>query len=287
MKRTLLISLSLLWLSASAQTVNWGSSAGSIKKDSIAKKILEPAKYVATYTYTYVRDADEPEDKRSGMTVLQVGERYNRFCDYYGLTYDALIDDIAYGKRELVETTPSIMSAMKKNLFKESIIIDKQTNKETIQCTVGHIHDYQYEEDCPPLNWEMLEGDTVISGYSCNKARTSLFGRDYIAWYSPEIDMPYGPYKFNGLPGLVLHVTDTQGHFEFLLDGLEKAEGYAPIYMRSKKNIVKTNRKTVRKIYRNYCADPGSALLTSGNVQISEEARAVIKPKPYNPIELE
>lgn len=90
-----------------------------------------------------------------------------------------------------------------------------------------------------------------------------------------------------GLPGLVFRVIDTQGHFEFLLNGLQKVYKYTPIYAWSSKDIVKTNRKTVRKIYKNFCADPVGALVSDGNIQISDEVKATVNSKPYNPIELE
>lgn len=274
----------------SAQTIDW-SKAKKIpkvnKSDSIAKKILEPAKYIATYTYKYARDAAHPEDKREGLTVLEIGDRYNRYCDYYMLKFDSVMDRAARTNASMAEVTPSSLAALKNLKFNENIVIDKQKNVETVQRTAGTITKYQYKEDCPQLKWEMLDGDTIIAGYHCSKAKTSLFGRDYVAWYAPEINMPYGPYKFNGLPGLVLAVTDTADNFEFTLDGLQKADRYVPIYLWNDKDIVKTSRNTVRKIYKNYCADPVGALTSDGSVTVSDEVKATVDPKPYNPIELE
>lgn len=189
-----------LGLSLSAQTINWNKSNSKSKSDSIAKRILEPAHYLVSYTYRFVRDAAYPDAKRTGMTILQVGKRHNRFCDYNELRYDSICDETSRGHISVIEGSPLMLSALKKSLFTESILIDKQTNKETIQRTAGlRTKRYQYEEDCPALKWEILKGDTTIAGYHCNKAKTSLFGRDYMAWYSPEVDMPYGPYKFNGV----------------------------------------------------------------------------------------
>lgn len=290
MRNILLYFFLLFGLSATsmAQTIDWGNSGKQkrMKSDTIAKKILEPAKYIATYAYTYVRDAADPNSKRHGETILEIGDRYNRFGDRYRLSFDSIYDEGAQRQITVMETTSQLLPLLRKEKFMENIIWDKKTNKEIIQRTAGLTQLYQYDENCPKLDWQLLEGDTIINGYKCNKAKASLFGRDYVAWYAPEITMPYGPYKFNGLPGLVLRVTDTQNQFDFLLNGFQKVNGPRPIYLWSEKEIIKTNRKTVRQIYKNYCADPAGAL-TSADVIVPEETKATVFAKPYNPMELE
>lgn len=171
-----------------AQTIDWGNSGKQkrMKSDTIAKKILEPAKYIATYAYTYVRDAADPNSKRHGETILEIGDRYNRFGDRYRLSFDSIYDEGAQRQITVMETTSQLLPLLKKEKFMENIIWDKKTNKEIIQRTAGLTQLYQYDENCPKLDWQLLEGDTIINGYKCNKAKTSLFGRDYVAWYAPE-----------------------------------------------------------------------------------------------------
>lgn len=282
-----LLSFFMTFATTEAQTIDFSQLKNPPKSDTIAKKILETAQYVVTYNYRYAKDAAYPDTKREGLTVLQVGERCNRFCDYYELQSDSLIDVTAKGKLPITQTGPLMLSVMKKKQFRESIIIDKQKEKETIQRTAGLTQKYQYSEDCPKLEWELLEGDSTIAGYKCNMARTSLFGRTYTAWYSPDVNMPYGPYRFNGLPGLIFKVVDTQDNFEFTLVGLGKATTPTPIYYWTKSDIIKTSREKVRKIYKNFCADPVGALTADGTVKVDAETRASVNAKPYNPIELE
>lgn len=270
----------------SAQTVDFSKVRKGMKADSIAKKIVDKADYVVTYTYSFARDAKFPNEKRNSLTVLQVGDKYNRFIDYYRLCYDSLMDETAKKHLSIVESGAKLLLMMRKAQFDEGILIDKQTNKETIQKKFM-AKNFQYEENCPSLKWDLQQGDTLIAGYHCNKATTTLFGRNYIAWYSPDVNMPYGPYKFNGLPGLVFKVTDTAGNFDFTLCGLEKATRHIPVYKWSKADIIKTTREKVRKIYKNYCADPTIALNGMEGVSVSDDTKARVKSKPYNPIELE
>ena len=272
---------------ASAQTVDYSSFQNSTKADSIAKVIIDYAQYLITYDYEYVRDAVFPEDKRNGITMLQVGKRYNRFMDYNEFRFDSLMDATAKNLKPYSETGPMMMMALKKRKFRENIVIDKQNNTEIIQRTAGLVQRYQYDEPCPMLKWELAEGDTIIAGYNCKKALTSLWGRDYIVWYAPEVDLPYGPYKFNGLPGLVFMVVDTHDNHKFTLSGLEKVTQYNPIYLWAEKDIIKTSRNKVRKIYKNYCADPVGALTSNGDIIVPDDVKATVNSKPYNPIELE
>lgn len=294
MKQIKLGAVALVFLSlfygankASAQTLDFSNFQNSTKADSIAKIVLENSQYLITYDYEYVRDASNPEDKRNGITMLQIGKRYNRFMDYNEFRFDSLMDATAKNLKPYSETGPMMMMALKKRKFRENIVIDKQNNTEIVQRTAGLVQRYQYDEPCPALDWKLAEGDTVIADYHCKKALTSLWGRDYIAWYAPEVDLPYGPYKFSGLPGLIFMVVDTRDNHKFTLSGLEKITQYSPIYLWAEKDLIKTNRNKVRKIYKNYCADPVGALTSNGDIIVPDDVKATVNSKPYNPIELE
>ena len=73
--------------------------------------------------------------------------------------------------------------------------------------------------------WQMYEETDTILGYACLKAGVTYSGRDYTAWFAPEIPINDGPWKFWGLPGLILKVTDKQELFEWIAIGLENLDG--------------------------------------------------------------
>ncbi|WP_281166433.1 GLPGLI family protein [Riemerella columbina] len=66
-------------------------------------------------------------------------------------------------------------------------------------------------------NWKLIDETKTINSFVCNKAEVHFRGRDWVAWYSTEIPFPYGPYKFGGLPGLIIKITDTKGDYDFKL----------------------------------------------------------------------
>lgn len=57
-------------------------------------------------------------------------------------------------------------------------------------------------------NWTIdIKSSKKILGYNCIKATTLYRGRKLTAYYTPDIPKSVGPYKFYGLPGLILEVS--------------------------------------------------------------------------------
>lgn len=77
-------------------------------------------------------------------------------------------------------------------------------------------------EDEEELNWEITKTSDTISGYNCNLAFTTFAGRKYRAWFTSEIPINDGPYKFKGLPGLIVKIEDDKKQYIFQLESLLK-----------------------------------------------------------------
>ena len=54
------------------------------------------------------------------------------------------------------------------------------------------------------IDWKLSDETKKIGRFECKKASAFFRGRQYIAWYAPEIPLPFGPWKLQGLPGLIL-----------------------------------------------------------------------------------
>jgi len=75
--------------------------------------------------------------------------------------------------------------------------------------------------------WNLTKETKDISGYKCYKATYTYIqkwkGKEFpweiTAWYSPELNLQYGPIRYSGLPGLILELTeDNRG---FVVDKIE------------------------------------------------------------------
>ncbi|MBN2610094.1 MAG: GLPGLI family protein [Bacteroidales bacterium] len=58
------------------------------------------------------------------------------------------------------------------------------------------------------IEWKLVNETKQIDKYLCNKAITKFRGREYIVWYSKDIPVSIGPWKFHRLPGLIVEVID-------------------------------------------------------------------------------
>lgn len=63
-------------------------------------------------------------------------------------------------------------------------------------------------KDTLNLVWELQQEQKRIGEFNCFKATTKFKKNNYIAWFTSEIPLSYGPWKFNGLPGIILEISD-------------------------------------------------------------------------------
>jgi len=67
-----------------------------------------------------------------------------------------------------------------------------------------------YADTLYPMNWVITNEKKSINGVDCIKAVTLFKGREYIAWYDSLVQIPNGPWKLGGLPGLILEAYDKE-----------------------------------------------------------------------------
>ena len=113
------------------------------------------------------------------------------------------IDENTTGKNIHQKYTNSIPSEYYFSLKTKSFVcLETAFEKKTFQA-------YIYKDSLAgKMKWQLENDFKMISGYRSQKAITRFRGRNYTAWFSPKIPLPYGPWKLNGLPGLILEAYD-------------------------------------------------------------------------------
>ena len=82
-----------------------------------------------------------------------------------------------------------------------------------------------YTEE-PKSNWKISNEKEKIGDYNTQKATTDFGGRQWTAWFSTDLPFQDGPYKFDGLPGLIVKVEDSAKNYSWLLRGNKKVENF-------------------------------------------------------------
>ena len=71
------------------------------------------------------------------------------------------------------------------------------------------------------FSWKITDVHQKILKFNCTKATTSFRGRNYVAWFTEDIPIRNGPWKFSNLPGLIVKAYDDDNRYIFELEALD------------------------------------------------------------------
>ncbi|WP_340064061.1 GLPGLI family protein [Ascidiimonas aurantiaca] len=131
-------------------------------------------------------------------------------------------------------------------------------------------------KDFVKLKWKLLEGVDSIQGLRVKKATTFFRGREYFAYYSEEIPISFGPYKFSGLPGLIVKIYDTKDHITYNLVAFKPYKKELSLNYVNESSFV--SKKEFKKAEEQYRLNPIPYMESQGAV-FSEETKRKIKEK--------
>ncbi|MDD7455374.1 MAG: GLPGLI family protein [Bacteroidales bacterium] len=196
--------------------------------------------------------------------ALDVGAKYIRFYSLFSET----IDSTSYAYENGLKKSrgngydpKEKLSNLESGQYEEIFFGYPQSGTMTVHDRF-YKKSYMYSEPMPHFSWSYVDSTMTILGYECHKAVTKFRGREWTAWYTFSIPLPYGPWKLGGLPGLILKAHDDKGYFTYDLIGVHKAEAGEKIY-RYDSQYIKCTRDDVRKMNNLRWQDP--AMLASGN----------------------
>lgn len=66
-------------------------------------------------------------------------------------------------------------------------------------------------------NWKLTDEKKKLRDFNLQKATATWEGRNWIAWFTADIAFQEGPYKFHGLPGLIVELYDDKRNYKFEL----------------------------------------------------------------------
>jgi len=193
------------------------------------------ARIVVIYNLSFRVDTNDLDRVRHERMMLLIGNDKSMFASYNELRQDRILKGMGN-----VHTTQPITVGAGAPLTHFNFHIHKyfKENKLTYKDQVM-MDRYIYETPLNFINWHLTDQKSEHMGHTVQKATARFGGRKWEAWFAPAIPISDGPYKFNGLPGLILKIQDTENHFVFSAESMLEPEEEIAIYrVRSKTHRV-------------------------------------------------
>ncbi len=132
---------------------------------------------------------------------------------------------------------------------------------------------YVYTEPAQVVQWQLHRDTLTINGVLCQKATTDLGSRDWIAWFAPGTGINSGPYKFHGLPGLIVKLKDTEEHYIFnLISAKESSEGI-PMHYPTNSTMISTTKNAFLQTQNRFTQNPSHYIIEDMHGIISDDPR--------------
>ena len=186
------------------------------------------------------------------LAISDSSSEFRSFARYKGDSLLIKYGHLALNSPGLSEGMNAITNLPKYN-FKGVIIKDLKAHSCSYYGTIGKVL-YSYKEDSYPVTWQLSSDAANISGYKCQKAFTKFGGRKYTAWFTRQIPINNGPYLFDGLPGLIVSISDATNSYKFELTRIYQPKENYHIILPGKIIYYKQPGKPVskREYYRSY-----------------------------------
>ena len=214
-------------------------------------KILDEAVLECRYKLIMQKDTVNKIDSVEDDMVLRIGKNISQFFSRHTFYHDSLwADPNGREKAEQLSLnslwTPGGEEPFGARTTKDYLYKNYPEGKMTTFANDFLRVSFFYEEDYIPQQWIIGDSTKQILGYTCKKAVCDFRGRHWVAWFAVEIPIKDGPWKLNGLPGLILEAYDSKMDYHYTATRIDEQSVSPVILYKFKDN---QEMKTDRKIY--------------------------------------
>lgn len=216
-----------------------------------------------TYEYKFTNDVSRLDSLFSERMALDVSDKGSVFYSYDVKVRDSIINadfekQISLGSTNIV--VGASFSGHGGRIRHRVLKKYPEFKTELIDSFGGNTYKV---DDKRKLDWKMTSETQKIGDWNCQKATVSFAGREWEAWFTTEIPIPDGPYKFHGLPGLIVKISnEDQSHIYQLIgiknlstEEIESAQN-GTAFEDSEIKILTVSQKQYAKQKENYLKDP-------------------------------
>ncbi|MFY1046540.1 GLPGLI family protein [Chryseobacterium sp. GP-SGM7] len=214
------------------------------------------------YDYKFVPDSTDKAKVMNAVMLLDIDKNGSKYYSREKFVSDSTMKADITKQMQGGFGNVNIKRSNKPGIIYTSVTKSYPDYKVLLSEKIGQTG-YKIVEDQKP-EWKILADKQKIGEYNTQKATTSFGGRDWIAWFSIDIPFQDGPYKFYGLPGLIVKLEDKTGSHIMTLVGNKKTEASTVEELKLGNVItfgiddkdIEVSKKQFKKVWKDYLADP-------------------------------
>jgi len=268
----------------------------------------DTAQVLVHYKFSHVRDTNNRAHPYMENMALFVGKSASSYK-----SYDTQLQNELYRQQfqELLLNSPGGNFRLDRKITGSGteyyqFVNDKRLARKEVLANTPYI----MTDALPVIAWHITSSTANFAELHCQKATCHFKGRDYTAWFCPDLPMHVGPWKLNGLPGVIVEAYDAKKEVVFKFDKVERAVlgTRKPIKNRAGRIVevlgdedgdidpniiqipargVKTTEKALEKLQSAMMKDPNAfAQASSQGDGPKMDRKAGVAPILNNPIEL-
>ncbi len=218
-----------------------------------------------SYEYKFVTDSTKMNEFNSELMYLDVAKKGSKFYSQKKNIADSIHQDRVQKKmRDFTGIDyGSVPYVVEKSYpdFKIDFFNNLDMNKYKVS-------------DNRVMNWKILPEKEKIGEFNAQKASLYFAGRIWTAWFVSDIPIQDGPYKFHGLPGLIIKIEDKTKSHSFVLKEIKKLTSDQEWVSDSEKNAFGNTIAIDQEKYKKQVVDfrnnptKGMRQMLSGNTKV-------------------
>ncbi len=171
------------------------------------------------YEYKFASNIDKKDSLDTELMYLDIKKDGSKFYSRQKFVSDSIRD--AYIQKQLASGSGNF-SYNDNNAGKVGYSVNKSYPDFKINLHTSLGQNRFDVTDVRTMDWKILPDKKKIDKFEVQKATLDFGGRTWTAWFSQDFPFQDGPYKFRGLPGLILEMEDSTGTHIFKFAGSKK-----------------------------------------------------------------
>ena len=207
-----------------------------------------------SYEYSFKMDSLNKENIDKQLMILDITKDGSNYYSKEKFIYDSLSAE-QFSKAKSRQSTDINLNALERKVKVTHSVSKNYPKLETIFHT--YINGDRFAmKDLEKMKWNIFPEIVEIEGMKAQKATTDFGGRKWTAWFTTEIPFQDGPYKFQGLPGLILNLEDAKNDHVFKFVESKKLNWQPSIIEEDGEKELMITKQNFSQLWKNYQKDP-------------------------------